>query len=173
MSEATHARFNACYNALDMQVVRGSADDPALVDEAGDRAYTFAELLAEVAALAGVLRVMGVGAGDRVGVPAVLSPETVIAIRACARLGAVDVAHDADDALAGETAVALVARPEARPVLIADRQEIEWDVAMRAGRTDPAAVVAVTPGDQASRLAATGQVFAPLLAGAAITLSEG
>ncbi len=51
--------------------------------------YTYAELLTEVAAFAGVLRALGVGKGDRVIIYLPMIPEAVIAMLACARIGAV------------------------------------------------------------------------------------
>ena len=63
------ASLNTCFNALDRHVVRGAGDRAALIYDSavtGDRrTYTYAELLAEVAAFGGVLR----GAGGREGRP--------------------------------------------------------------------------------------------------------
>ena len=64
--------LNACYEALDIHVVRGRADDVAATLD-GEQ-HTFASLLTEVAACAGVLRAFGVGLGDRV-VVGELSPQ--------------------------------------------------------------------------------------------------
>ena len=58
--------LNACYNALDRHVIRGRAEDVALV--LGTRSWTYARLLTEVGALAGVLRAFGTGVGDVVAV---------------------------------------------------------------------------------------------------------
>lgn len=176
MDDAPGAWFNACYNALDLRVVRGAADDLALIDEssaAGARTYTVAELLAEVAAFAGALHAVGVTQGDHVAIPSVLTAETVIATLACARIGAV-VLTSGDSPAA---AVAAEVRPGAgaRALLVVADEEIGWDVAMRAGRTDPAAAVAVPAPDQdtAQEPKITYDVLAPLLAGAPITLREG
>jgi acetyl-CoA synthetase len=58
--------------------------------EPGDRrAITYRELTTEVAAFAGGLRNLGVGRGDRVAIYLGLVPEAVVAMLACARLGAV------------------------------------------------------------------------------------
>ena len=87
------ASLNTCFNALDRHVVRGAGDRAALVYDSavtGDRrTYTYAELLAEVAAFGGVLRGLGVEKGDRVVIYLPMIPEAVIAMLACARIGAV------------------------------------------------------------------------------------
>ena len=61
--------LNACYNALDIHVVRGRADDVAVHLDGTE--HTFAWLLTEVAACAGVLRAFGVEVGDQVALGAV------------------------------------------------------------------------------------------------------
>lgn len=94
--------LNLCYNALDRHVVTGHADSVALVHESPGsgvrRSMTYAELLERVAAFAGVLRTLGVQKGDRVVVVLPPVPELVVAMLACARLGAVHcvVAADVD-----------------------------------------------------------------------------
>ena len=84
---------NACYNALDYHVAQGRADQLALVYDSPvtgtTRRYTYAQLLDNVARFAGVLRANGVEKGDRVIVYMPMVPEAVIAMLACARLGAV------------------------------------------------------------------------------------
>jgi propionyl-CoA synthetase len=84
---------NACYNALDLHVERGRGDQPALIYDSPvtdtRRQYTYSQLLDEVAAFAGVLAGRGVVKGDRVIVYMPMVPEAVIAMLACARLGAV------------------------------------------------------------------------------------
>jgi len=63
------ASLNTCFNALDRHVIRGAGDCPALIHDSamtGERkTYTYAQLLTEVAAFAGVLRALGVAKGDR------------------------------------------------------------------------------------------------------------
>ena len=85
--------MNTCYNALDRHVTGGRADQPALIHDSPvtgtARTYTYSELLAEVARFAGVLRDLGVTAGERVIIYMPMIPEAVIAMLACARLGAV------------------------------------------------------------------------------------
>ena len=89
------ATLNTCYNALDRHVVRGNGDRTALIYDSavagieGTRTYTYAQLLEQVAAFAGALRGFGVVAGDRVVIYMPMIPEAVIAMLACARLGAV------------------------------------------------------------------------------------
>ncbi|RIV85873.1 AMP-binding protein [Aurantiacibacter zhengii] len=86
-------RLNTCHNALDRHVEAGHGDRPALIFDSamtGDRRqYTYAELRDEVARVAGMLRSLGVGKGDRVLIYMPLVPEAVMAMLACARLGAV------------------------------------------------------------------------------------
>ena len=85
--------LNTCHNALDRHVEGGRADQPALVYDSpmtGRKAtYTYRELRDEVATFAGVLAGLGVGKGDRVIVYMPMVPRAVVAMLACARLGAV------------------------------------------------------------------------------------
>ena len=84
---------NACYNALDIHVAQGRGEQAALIYDSPvtdtRRQYSYAELLAEVSLFAGVLKAQGVSKGDRVLVYMPMVPEAVIAMLACARLGAV------------------------------------------------------------------------------------
>jgi propionyl-CoA synthetase len=86
-------RLNTCYNALDRHVIRGRADQPALIYDSPvtgtTRTFSYSVLLEKVAAFAAVLRDCGVGVGDRVVIYMPMIPEAVIAMLACARLGAV------------------------------------------------------------------------------------
>jgi propionyl-CoA synthetase len=85
--------LNTCYNALDRHVVAGHADRLALVHDSPvtgtKESYTYADLVEKVAAFAGALRGFGVEKGDRVVIYMPMIPEAVIAMLACARLGAV------------------------------------------------------------------------------------
>jgi propionyl-CoA synthetase len=87
------ASLNTCYNALDRHVVDGRADQPALIYDSpvtgGSATYSYAQLLEQVAAFAGALRALGVTKGDRVVIYMPMVPEAVVAMLACARLGAV------------------------------------------------------------------------------------
>ena len=86
-------RLNTCHNALDRHVEAGRADQLALIYDSpvtGTTAtFTYRELRDEVARFAGALAAQGVERGDRVVVYMPLVPEAVIAMLACARLGAI------------------------------------------------------------------------------------
>ncbi|MBA3234078.1 MAG: propionyl-CoA synthetase [Propionibacteriales bacterium] len=85
--------LNTCYNALDRHVIKGRAEQTALIYDspvAGtQRRFTYADLLERVAAFAGALRGFGVDKGDRVVIYMPMIPEAVIAMLASARIGAV------------------------------------------------------------------------------------
>jgi propionyl-CoA synthetase len=85
--------LNACHNAVDRHVEAGRGAQRALIHVSAmtgeERSYTYLELRDEVARLAGALRRLGVGAGDRVVIYMPMVPEAVFAMLACARLGAV------------------------------------------------------------------------------------
>jgi len=87
------ATCNTCHNAVDRHVASGRAGQLALIHDSPitgtQQSFTFAELKAEVVALAAVLRAQGVGKGDRVILYMPMVPEAVFAMLACARLGAV------------------------------------------------------------------------------------
>ena len=84
---------NTCYNVLDVHVANGRAEQPALIYDSPVtnvvKTYTYRELLNEVATFAGVLRQQGVAKGDRVIIYMPMVPEALIAMLACARIGAV------------------------------------------------------------------------------------
>jgi propionyl-CoA synthetase len=84
---------NTCYNALDRHVLAGRNDQPALIYDSPVTdtvfTYTYRELRDAVARFAGALSAQGVEQGDRVIVYMPMVPEAVIAMLACARLGAV------------------------------------------------------------------------------------
>ncbi|MDT7709998.1 MAG: propionyl-CoA synthetase [Pseudonocardiales bacterium] len=85
--------LNVCHNALDRHVDAGRGEQAALVYDSPvtdtRRTYTYAQLRDEVAAFAGVLVAQGVGHGDRVVVYMPMVPEALVAMLACARIGAV------------------------------------------------------------------------------------
>ncbi|MFI0432304.1 MAG: AMP-binding protein, partial [Candidatus Nanopelagicales bacterium] len=85
--------LNTCYNALDRHVIAGHGERAALIYDSpvagAHRTYTYAELLGHVAAFAGALRALGVEKGDRVVVYMPMIPQALIAMLACARIGAV------------------------------------------------------------------------------------
>jgi len=84
---------NSCYNALDRHVENGRADQRALIYDSPMtgtiKSFTYRELLDEVARCAGVLLRQGVQKGDRVIIYMPMVPEAVIAMLACARIGAI------------------------------------------------------------------------------------
>ena len=85
-------RLNACDNAVDRHVREGRGDRVALLfeGEPGDtRTVTYAELQREVSRAANAILALGVGTGDRVAIYMPLIPEAVVAMLACARIGAV------------------------------------------------------------------------------------
>jgi len=86
-------RLNTCANALDRHVARGRGDRVALIHDSAYTGevttYTYAELLEAVAEFAGALRALGLERGDRVIIYLPMVPEALIAMLACARLGAV------------------------------------------------------------------------------------
>jgi propionyl-CoA synthetase len=85
--------LSTCHNAVDRHVDAGRGEQPALIYDSPvtgtGRTYTYRELRDEVAVTAGALRRLGVEKGDRVVIYMAMVPETVIAMLACARLGAV------------------------------------------------------------------------------------
>jgi acetyl-CoA synthetase len=83
---------NLAYNCLDLQVERGRGDHTALIalNERGERrTFTYAQLLSGVEAIAAALRGLGVQRGDRVAVYMPTTPETIMAMLAAARIGAI------------------------------------------------------------------------------------
>jgi acetyl-CoA synthetase len=85
-------KLNASVNCLDRHVVAGNGDRVALHwvgEPEGERLdLTYAELLARVAQAAHALESLGVRAGDRVAIYLPMIPEAVVAMLACARIGA-------------------------------------------------------------------------------------
>lgn len=85
--------INTCFNALDRHCQAGRGSQAALIYDSpvtGQvRTFSFEELLDQVARFAGVLEGQGVSKGDRVIVYMPMIPEAVIAMLACARIGAV------------------------------------------------------------------------------------
>ena len=89
----TDGVLNTCFNAVDRHVRDGRADQAALVYDSPVtgtvQTRTYRELRDEVARFAGVLRGLGVATRDRVVIYMPMVPEAVVAMLACARLGAV------------------------------------------------------------------------------------
>src|SRR5690348_12883195 len=86
-------RLNTCHNALDRHVEGGRAEQAALIYDSpvtGQvRRFTYRELRDRVALLAGALEGLGVAKGDRVLIYMPMVPEAVMAMLACARIGAI------------------------------------------------------------------------------------
>ncbi|UYO48755.1 propionyl-CoA synthetase [Rhodopseudomonas palustris] len=87
------AKVNTCYNALDRHVAGGRADQLALIHDSPLTGtvskYTYAEMLREVQTLAAIMQDFGVQKGDRVILYMPMVPESMVAMLACARIGAV------------------------------------------------------------------------------------
>ncbi len=85
-------RLNAAYNCVDRHVAAGRGDKVAYhwIGEPADdaRTLTYTELKDEVCRCANALTELGVRTGDRIAIYMPMIPETVIAMLACARLGA-------------------------------------------------------------------------------------
>jgi propionyl-CoA synthetase len=86
-------QLNTCFNALDLHIERGRGKQLALIYDSPVtgvvRAYTFESLRGEVASTAGALRRQGIVTGDRVIIYMPMVPEALIAMLACARIGAI------------------------------------------------------------------------------------
>lgn len=83
---------NASYNCLDRQVENGLGDKIALIFEADDGSVTkvtYQELLERVCKMANALRKMGIKSGDSVIIYMAMTIEGIVAMQACARIGAI------------------------------------------------------------------------------------
>ena len=84
-------KLNVSYNCLDRQVKKGLGDKVALIFE-GDKGdvskVTYSDLLTRVSKFANALKAQGVKKGDRVVIYLPMSIEGVVAMQACARIGA-------------------------------------------------------------------------------------
>ena len=88
-------KLNACYNCVDRHVENGKGDKVALhvvpddgPDSSEARDITFSQLQEQVVKIANGLKKLGVGKGVPVGIYMQMIPEAVVAMLACARLGA-------------------------------------------------------------------------------------
>ena len=86
-------RLNTCYNALDRHVASGRGEQAAIIYDSpvtgSQRTISYGELRDQVALFAGALADNGVRQGDRVIIYMPMIPEAVVAVLACARIGAV------------------------------------------------------------------------------------
>jgi acetyl-CoA synthetase len=84
-------KLNASHNCLDRHVAAGLGDRVAYHwhgEEGEQRSITYAALLADVQRLANALKARGIGPGDVVGIYLPMIPQVVVAMLACARIGA-------------------------------------------------------------------------------------
>jgi non-ribosomal peptide synthetase component F len=155
--------LNLCYNAVDLHVVKGLANEPAVLD--GGDTVSFAVVLEQIASLAGAMRALGVEPSSVVGVLLDDPADRLLMLLACLRLGAVHVAL----AEASPTSEIDRHRPHlvatSRPLAYAEHspaaclvrgiasedesRDLDWDIAVKAGRTDPAPCAALAPGSAA------------------------
>ena len=89
----TDAMVNTCWNAVDRHVQAGNGDRVAIIHDSPitgtKRELTYAELQTATASLAGALASKGVTKGDRVIIYMSMVPEALVAMLACARIGAI------------------------------------------------------------------------------------
>jgi acetyl-CoA synthetase len=114
-------QINVAYNCLDRHVDAGLGDRVAIQfeGEPGDsRAITYRELTDEVRKAANLLASLGVGQGDRVAIYMPMIPEAIVAMLACARVGAI---HSVVfGGFAAESLRARIEDAEAKLVITAD-----------------------------------------------------
>ena len=135
---------NVSFALLDAAIIRGRADDPVV------GTMTHARLLEEVAALAGVVWHLGV----RPGLPVVIDLEpdldAVVAALAVSRIGGVVTTSDHPDAPVALVSAGSAVPGTGRVRIVRDggvsEPDLEWDVMLRAGRTDPAAAQVLDAG---------------------------
>jgi acetyl-CoA synthetase len=85
-------RLNVAYNCADRHVVAGNGERTAILFESEDgtsESISYAELQVRVSKAANALLALGIRAGDRVAIYLPMIPEAVVALLACARVGAV------------------------------------------------------------------------------------
>jgi propionyl-CoA synthetase len=124
-------RTNLCHNAIDRHLA-ARGDQPALIyvstEVDAEKTYTFRQLHREVNRMAGILRGLGVGRGDRVLIYMPMIPEAAFAMLACARIGAI---HSV--VFGGFASVSLASRiDDAQPQVI-----VSADAGSRAGKVVP------------------------------------
>ncbi|MCA9704180.1 MAG: AMP-binding protein, partial [Methanolinea sp.] len=126
-----NARLNITYNCLDRHVNNHRRNKVALIwrgEEGEERIFTYKKLLTEVNRLANGLKKLGIEKGDRVCIYMPLVPEQIIAMLACARIGAV---HSVVFGGFGVNALNMRIRDaEAKLVITAD-------ISIRRGKTIP------------------------------------
>ena len=89
----TEARVNTCWNALDRHVLAGRGGQTAIIHDSpltgSITKITYADMLDRVATFAGAMAAQGISRGDRVVIYMPMVPEALVAMLACARLGAI------------------------------------------------------------------------------------
>ena len=89
----TGGQINGCYNAVDCHVEAGHGARPAIIYDSAitgaSQTITYSELQDRVARIAGVLNAHGIEYGDRVIIYMPMIPEALVAMLACARIGAI------------------------------------------------------------------------------------
>jgi non-ribosomal peptide synthetase component E (peptide arylation enzyme) len=141
------------FRALDRHVVGGRAEHPAIEDDRGSLSY--AQLVHESACIAGAINHLGVERGTDVSIDIPPGRNLVIAVLACARLGAVPSAKG-------------VYRFVDETFYTADT-EVAWDLLIRAGRAEPApAPDRDADGYEELMLSSFPEVLEPLIAGGTI-----
>ena len=87
------ATLNTCYNALDRHVAAGRGEQAAIIYDSPVtgtiKSISYAEMLDKTARIAGVLQSLGVTKGDRVIIYMPMIPQALVAMYACARIGAI------------------------------------------------------------------------------------
>ncbi|MDD1702494.1 MAG: acetate--CoA ligase [Methanoregula sp.] len=125
------AQLNITANCLDRQVKSARRNKAAIIwrgEEGGERVFTYQKLLTDVMRFANGLKKLGVKKGDRVCIYMPMVPEQVIAMLACARIGAV---HSVVFAGFGESALNMrINDAEAKIVITAD-------ISIRRGKAIP------------------------------------
>ena len=124
-------KTNLCHNAIDRHLA-SRGDQSALIyissEIDAEKTYTFKQLHREVSRMAGILRGLGVGHGDRVLIYMPMIPEAAFAMLACARIGAI---HSV--VFGGFASVSLASRiDDAQPKVI-----VSADAGSRAGKVVP------------------------------------
>ncbi len=135
---------NVSFALLDARSSRAGARTPS------SQGMTHARLLEEVAAIGGVLRHLGVMVGSPVVVDLDDDRDAVVTALAAARIGGVVTTRDAPDAPVVVVSAGSAVSGEGRVRLVrgggVTEPDLDWDVMLRAGRTDPAAVEVLDPG---------------------------
>ena len=144
------------FRVLDEPVIHGLADNLAIRDDRGTMSY--AELLHESASIAGAFTNVGIVPGTAVQIDLADGRELVVAVLACARVGALP-RQGADFRIDGMP-----------PVLHTPDTEVPWNLLIHAGRLDPAPAPAVdAAGYEALMREAYGDIFATLESGETIS----